>query len=171
MERVTDWIREGDVKTFFWVNRSWKCFLTDLLMSIVTLMGGAIWCIGFTLVLLLSDHAFWHQVGVHLSICLSISHLIVRFCKKIFPRPRPYKVLDNVFTGRWLLQDASFPSGHATASFCMATILSEVFPAYNYLFYGLAAFVSFSRVYLGLHYPTDIVFGAILGTTTARLLG
>lgn len=170
MERVAGWLRVGDIKTFFWVNRSWKCSLTDVVMPLVTHLGGAVGSILLTCSFLLNGDSYWRRTGVHLALSLIVSHLVVALCKKVVPRPRPYQVLDNVFTGRWLLHDASFPSGHATASFCMATVLSMVFPALHVLFYALASMVAFSRVYLGLHYPSDIAIGAVLGMTTAWLL-
>lgn len=170
MEKVACWIRGGDIKAFFWVNHSWKCSFSDWLMPVITHLGGAVWCIAFSLALLINGDPFWHNTGIHMALSLLISHAFVAICKKILPRRRPFQVLDNVSTGRRTLQDASFPSGHATASFCMATVLSFVLPAGEYMFYGLAFMVSLSRVYLGLHYPSDILFGGMIGTLTAWLL-
>ncbi|WP_019850938.1 phosphatase PAP2 family protein [Desulfitobacterium sp. PCE1] len=69
------------------------------------------------------------------------------------------------------LRDASFPSGHSTAIFCIATVLVLAIPSSFILFYSLASIVAFSRVYLGMHYPSDIMIGASLGTITALLMG
>ncbi len=171
MKRMTLWMRSGDIVTFFWVNRAWKNGVTDRVMPAITHLGGAIWCVVLSLALLVSTDPFWQDTGIHLSISLLVSHLIVALCKKVMPRPRPYQVLEHVSTGRHLLQDASFPSGHSTAAFCMATVLSIALPGLLLPFFGLAALVALSRVYLGLHYPSDILTGAALGTIVAWLLG
>jgi undecaprenyl-diphosphatase len=58
---------------------------------------------------------------------------------------------------------ASFPSGHATVAFACATALTLAVPRLALPFYALAALIAFSRVYVGVHYPGDIVAGALLG--------
>jgi undecaprenyl-diphosphatase len=57
----------------------------------------------------------------------------------------------------------SFPSGHTTSSFAVAGILAKYFKCYAFGFLGLAALIGFSRLYLYVHYPTDILAGMILG--------
>jgi membrane-associated phospholipid phosphatase len=75
-----------------------------------------------------------------------------------FPEPEPLvQVPDN----------GSFPSGHAATSFAGATILAFAFPRLAVPLYVLAAAVAFSRVYVGVHYPIDIVAGAALGVAVA----
>lgn len=63
----------------------------------------------------------------------------------------------------------SFPSGHAAAAFVFAMLLAEFYPSLAALGFVLAALVGGSRVLLGVHYPTDILAGAILGMSTALL--
>lgn len=58
----------------------------------------------------------------------------------------------------------SFPSGHTAAAFVMATLVAFYYPAFTPLAYSLASLIGFSRVLLGVHFPSDIVAGAILGT-------
>jgi undecaprenyl-diphosphatase len=65
--------------------------------------------------------------------------------------------------------DLSFPSGHAATSFAGATVLSAFVPRLRVLFYVLAALVAWSRVYVGVHYPLDILAGAVLGTAVGLL--
>jgi undecaprenyl-diphosphatase len=63
--------------------------------------------------------------------------------------------------------DGSFPSGHAATSFAAATILSFAFPRLAPFLFVLAALIAWSRVYVGVHYPLDIIGGAILGILVA----
>ena len=169
MKRVTIWLRHRDISMFFWVNHLWKSPFSDRVMPFITHLGGANWCIALSLALLIQSNPFWHHIGVQLAFRLLVSHAIVTLCKKLMPRPRPYQALENVSTGRVLMTDASFPSGHSTAAFCKAMVLTSAVPALGPLFFILSTSVALSRVYLGQHYPSDILIGAVLGTLSGWL--
>jgi undecaprenyl-diphosphatase len=65
--------------------------------------------------------------------------------------------------------DPSFPSGHAIYAFMMATLLAYWFPRSQIIFFLLAGFIGWTRIYLGLHYPTDVIAGGLLGYGITRL--
>ena len=64
----------------------------------------------------------------------------------------------------------SFPSGHSAAAFLMATLVAIHYPVWALVAYPLAFAIGASRVVLGVHYPTDIVAGAVLGGSCAALI-
>lgn len=82
--------------------------------------------------------------------------------KPLVARPRPDLAMGAILVGNGLF-DYSFPSGHATISFAAAAVLSRIEPRWKALFYILAICISLSRIYLGKHYPLDVITGSLLG--------
>jgi undecaprenyl-diphosphatase len=82
--------------------------------------------------------------------------------KTIFARPRPLRVVEHPFPFRQPLT-SSFPSGHATSSFCAATLLSEDEPL-GPVYFAIGTVISASRVYTKIHHASDVLGGMVIGT-------
>jgi undecaprenyl-diphosphatase len=99
-----------------------------------------------------------------------VADMITLALKLLIERPRPFiryaepKVLVPI------PHDPSFPSGHSATSFAAATMLALAFPQFAPVLLILAAAVAYSRVYVGVHYPIDVIAGAALGALTAIAL-
>lgn len=93
--------------------------------------------------------------------------LVVEFIKLIFRRTRPYNKLKGIRIVGTRERGHSFPSGHTSQSFFLATLLINHFHVNILLwwtFYLVAFLVGITRIYIGMHYPRDVLGGAVLGT-------
>jgi undecaprenyl-diphosphatase len=108
----------------------------------------------------------WGVLGLTI-IAVALADWSAMGLKALFDRERPplrYAEPDPLVRTP---HDGSFPSGHAATSFAAATILSFAFPRFAPLLFVLAAAVAWSRVYVGVHYPLDILGGAVWGVLVA----
>jgi undecaprenyl-diphosphatase len=124
------------------------------------------------LYLLVIGTLYWLE-GIE-SLCLHavlLAFLIERpiyfVLKNSLKRNRPEAALKNFRSIITPSDQFSFPSGHTSAAFMMATLLGYYFPPLTIPLYCWATLVGCSRVVLGVHFPTDILVGALLGISTA----
>lgn len=105
-------------------------------------------------------------------LALAFSYLIDNLLlKNLIARTRPYEVIAGLHTLIGAQRDYSFPSGHTGSSFAAAVVLFCRLPKRLSSFLLLLAFlIGFSRLYVGGHYPSDIIVGAISGTLIALVL-
>jgi membrane-associated phospholipid phosphatase len=108
------------------------------------------------------------QNALYIASSSAVDFILNTVIKKLVKRPRPFlgKVKINAV---YQPSNYSFPSGHASSSFTTATALSQVYSKWYVIApaYLWAGSISYSRMYLGVHYPTDVAAGAVLGSATA----
>jgi len=164
VKALASWLIRYDHLLIQWVNCQWKCRLLDWLMPRFTHLGGATATLSFLLlwfVFVPKPAKIWAVEGL---LALSTSHLVVHFLKMIKPRIRPYLKHGHLHTFPNPLTDYSFPSGHTTAAFSIAVTFILHAPFLMSVFLPYAIIVGFSRMYLALHYPTDVLMGTCIGS-------
>lgn len=124
--------------------------------------GGFLWIAAAVALLLWKDT---RKAGISASFALVIGALITNVAlKNIVARIRPYEVVEGLMRIIERQHDFSFPSGHTCASFAAAFALYKTLPRrWGIACLVLAALISLSRLYVGVHYPSDVLGGAAVG--------
>ncbi|MEO7909044.1 MAG: phosphatase PAP2 family protein [Roseiflexaceae bacterium] len=159
-----------DARVYLAINHLPHTPLTNTLMYFVTTImnGGFGWIVGLTLAALI-DRKRGRQALLQIIPPLWIATMTVEFpIKFYFRRKRPFvDVIQAIAVGK-KPGTFSFPSGHSAAAFAGAWLLRRHYPRLTPLWYAIAGLVGFSRIYLGAHYPGDVLSGALAGTAIAE---
>ena len=146
-----------------WVQSHLRCGFLDTVMPLVTALGeyGALWMLLTVLLLVRKDT---RQVGVMMGIALALDVILCNgIIKPLAARPRPFALRPEIELLIKAPRDYSFPSGHTAVSFAAAGALVFAKCRGRWIALVLAVAVGLSRVYLYVHYPSDVVCGAALG--------
>lgn len=153
-----------------WANGWWSLSAFDQTLPWLTYLGSHFAVIFFILLtwILTQRKRILHP----LILLYAVQSAVIYGLKFLVQRQRPISFLQmasklSVSPGEIL--DPGFPSAHATFAFMMATLLAGRFPRYRLIFFTGAAFIGWTRIYLGLHYPTDVLAGGLLGYGIAKL--
>ena len=163
-----------DLPVLEWIAANLRCDLLDAVMPLITLLGDAgIFWIALAVILLCIPGQ--RRNGLAMAIALVMGLVVCNLTlKPLVARPRPYDYQWEHF-GRHIQllieaqHDFSFPSGHTIASFEAATALLLGNKKLGIPAMILAALIAFSRLYLYVHYPTDVLASLVLGVAFAFL--
>jgi len=108
--------------------------------------------------------------AIELGLATGLSGGLALAGKHLFNRPRPFVTYPDI-TAKIQAGGPSFPSGHASLAFALATSVSLNYPKWYFILpaYAWAGTVAYSRLYLGVHYPSDVLAGSLLGIGSAWL--
>ncbi|WP_088103893.1 phosphatase PAP2 family protein [Halalkalibacter urbisdiaboli] len=167
MQKALSKLYLTDQQLFHWINGISKKALFLAVMKQITHVGGATFTIGTSLILCIFTRDAVRHISIIAALSLLCSHLLVMVLKRSLPRLRPYLVLPQTIVIENPFKDYSFPSGHTTAIFSVTIPFIFTFQWLAIPLFSLAAIVGVSRIALGLHYPSDVLAGALLGTLSA----
>jgi phosphoglycolate phosphatase len=159
---------ETDINLFLYLNELFSGKWASIFFSVITHLGNglvtALLVIAF-MYLFKAKKLCRHFLPMVLSV--AAAGAVVNVIKPVVNRPRPANYFAGtdveVHTPKGTPSDKSFPSGHTMAAFGAATYLSCLYPAASPVFLGLAALTGLSRIALGVHYPSDVLVGALFG--------
>ncbi|RLC48962.1 MAG: hypothetical protein DRH57_01095 [Candidatus Cloacimonadota bacterium] len=160
-ERLFEWINIGLSNKFF-----------DIFLSNITKLGSIVFAFLFTLAIcILSKNV---RLTFKIVYVLAFNLIVVQILKYIFNTVRPFCV-ENA-NSNLIYSDAfvrtlgpGFPSSHSAVIFTIAFIMHRLYPRLSPLYFSIAIIVSFSRIYLGVHYPFDVLFGSLFGLISGWL--
>ena len=162
-----EWIQMVDEQALLFIQEHLRFALLDPIMVLISTLGnaGLIWIVlGVVLTIIPKTRKMGLCALVSLLVCFLINNGLL---KNLVARPRPYTQLDDLVMLMPCPSDHSFPSGHTCAAF--ATAGSLLWSGKNKLWglrisgMVLAILTGWSRLYVGVHFPTDVLVGALVG--------
>ena len=158
---------DGAILRFF--QESVRVGVLNTFFSVLTgLADHGMICIAVCLVLIAVKKTRYK--GVTVFCCLALAYLLNNILlKNLIDRPRPYVVFQWLQTVGSIPSDSSFPSGHACACFATAYGVWQSFRGRTWWVFIPAALIAVGRVYEGIHYPTDVIAGVVMGLACAML--
>lgn len=158
-----DWIHHVDYTIVQTIAQHVRQDWLTTIVKFVTSLGnaGAIWLM-IALILLVQSRT--RRCGLAMLTALALGAIVGNVVlKNLIARPRPFAAYSNIVPLVIPIDPYSFPSGHTLSSFCAATACFGFYRGAGIACYILAAMIGLSRIYLGVHYPTDVAGGAVLG--------
>lgn len=172
-------INQWDANLLLWIQNNLRSELLTPFMKFITTLGnaGMIWII-LSIVLVINRGT--RKVGITCALALLCSLLINNIIlKNLISRPRPFVALKELTLLVRKPRETSFPSGHTASSFAAATVIllgsgskekgHKVRRLFGVMAIVLAALIAFSRLYLGCHYPLDVIGGLGSGIACALI--
>lgn len=167
-----------NTELFYLINLGMDNSMLDVIMPFITNIGSLIsWCIICALLFVLGGKT-GRKVALLGLTALFITNIAVFLLKFLVAEPRPFLTLPNVELLVAENEIYSFPSGHTASSFAAATVIGLKYKfkikgkGYRLIYPLLvfAAVIGFSRIYIGVHYPLDVIFGALIGIISALIV-
>ena len=158
-----------EISVLDWISEYLHCVFLDYLMPVITHLGdhGLLWIL---LAIVLLCFPKERPKGIQVALALFFSFLICNvIVKNLFGRIRPFDLVEGVRLLITALDDFSFPSGHTSSSFAAAFVLLYRRSKGRFLALALAILISFSRLYLYVHFPTDVLFGVLTGVLSGYI--
>ena len=181
VEKVWHWLDQADKQLFLKINTQWTNSSLDHILP--WYRDSNTWIPLYLFLLLFTAINYKNKIWpwlLFIAVTATLSDQISsNFFKNFFDRPRPCNDLIIQFQGRLLLNRCpssfSFTSSHATNHFAAAMFLfltlKSSFKNWTYLFFFWAGSISYAQIYVGVHYPLDILGGTIIGCSVGYLTG
>jgi undecaprenyl-diphosphatase len=158
-----------DTSLFFLINRGLQNNVLDAVMVFLTNWSYLLF-VALLIPLFITDRRKGLFVFLIAALGFFAADGLGGFLKHIIERPRPCQVIPDARLVVTCLHSFSFPSGHSMTSFAAASLIGYYFRKAAVPAFIIAVLVAVSRVYVGVHYPSDVLGGAVLGGAVAGLI-
>ena len=166
-----------NVDLFYFINNDLANPLFDAVMPYLTNCGGFVTLLAVCVLAVLIFRYYKKERYLEIAkLCLYaliVSGVIAACLKLLYQSPRPFTVLENVRQLTIPSEPNSFPSGHASSTFSVVSVLVWILKENLIIVLLLVLFallIAFSRVYIGVHYPFDVLVGALVGVISGAVI-
>ncbi|MCF7832686.1 MAG: phosphatase PAP2 family protein [Candidatus Marinimicrobia bacterium] len=158
-----------DLKIFQAIFNFRRNTVLPLIFRIISFIGDGYFYGLYLVYLYFSKHDIFRPALFVILLAFATELPLYRVLKNTIRRVRPFNAHDEIENMVYPLDEFSFPSGHTSAAFLVAMIIAHFTPFLAIPMFAFALLVGMSRIYLGVHYPSDIIGGAIYGTGMAQI--
>jgi undecaprenyl-diphosphatase len=158
-----------DRQITFLMNRTLRWRTVSPFFRVISNLGNGKFWYALMVILPLFHGDYGIKAALHMGLTALVTLLVYKSVKGVTQRPRPGAVYEAIMQGTVALDEYSFPSGHTMHAVAFSVIAVSWFPALLPLLLGFTVLIAISRVVLGLHYPTDVVLGALFGMLISQL--
>ncbi len=151
------------------VNQTSQIRLIRDLFRLVSRLGDGLFWYALMLLILLFEGRDGLLPVLHTALAGLSGTLLYKWLKGKTLRPRPFEVHQDIFMTGKPLDKFSFPSGHTLHAVVFGLVAINYYPALSFIIMPFVSMVALSRVVLGLHYPSDVIAGALIGSLIAAL--
>jgi len=159
------WLRNWDLAVFTILNERLSWPFLDPVMMLITHVGSTVFWLFVSVLLWVTNR---RRESVLLAFSIVIGGLVFLPVKLVFPRVRPSFVVQGA-RALDIEGGGSFPSGHSKNGFSAAVVLGSKWKSLRLPLYILACLIAVSRVYVGVHWPFDVIVGSVVGWVIGKL--
>jgi undecaprenyl-diphosphatase len=163
------WMHHVDSSLCVRINRTSRNRWIRRLFRLVSRLGDGVFWYAVMLGILLGQGSEGLLPCLHMALVGVCGAVLYKWLKQKTLRPRPYEVHQDIWLTGIPLDRFSFPSGHTLHAVAFTTVALVYYPALTSLLVPFAVMVGLSRVILGLHYPSDVLAGALIGLCLATI--